>query len=553
MRARDLDLRELLHFEPSGGVITFGGERVLLFDAVALGLLRKELIDTLGVAGARGVLTRFGYAHGRRTAESLRDAYEWADETEWRRAGGRLHTLQGLVVVTGSQYHAAPDGNPDPFCEAVWEDSYEAEQHLLQQGQSPSAACWTLAGFATGFLSFSHGREIYCVEERCRARGDAVCRLVGRFRENWGPTLDAHLPFYQTGHLDVALTRLTRELRRVEQRLRKQTTSRAPSTDHIVRAFGVLPQSAPMRRVLDLAQRVAKVDSTVLITGESGTGKERLARFVHEESSRAAGPFIAVNCGAVPEGLLESELFGHARGAFTGATQDRVGLFEAANGGTLFLDEIGEISRAMQVKLLRALQEREIRRVGENKSRSVNARILAATNADLAVDVKASKFRQDLYYRLRVVELRVPPLRERREDVLLLARAFLSEGAKRAGRGPMTLVARAAKELARYQWPGNVRELENAIERATALAVGPGIDVEDLPEDVSGASPGSRVPDEMRALTDVERDHILAALAAAGGNRAVAAARLGIGQATLYRKLKQYENAGRRPRTRIRG
>ena len=189
-----------------------------------------------------------------------------------------------------------------------------------------------------------------------------------------------------------------------------------------------------MRQVVDLARRVAKVDSTVLITGESGSGKERIARLVHDESTRAAGPFIAVNCGAITETLLESELFGHARGAFTGATQDRPGLFEAANGGTLLLDEVGEVSPGMQVKLLRALQEREIRRVGENKSRRVDVRVVAATNRDLAHGVAGGAFRQDLYYRLKVVELHVPPLRERRDDILPLARVLLADAALRMKR-----------------------------------------------------------------------------------------------------------------------
>jgi transcriptional regulator with PAS, ATPase and Fis domain len=182
-----------------------------------------------------------------------------------------------------------------------------------------------------------------------------------------------------------------------------------------------------MRRIMGLAKTIAKVDSTVLITGESGTGKERVARFVHDNSARSGGPFVAVNCGAISETLLESELFGHARGAFTGATSDRAGLFEAANGGTLFLDEVGELSPAMQVKLLRVLQEREVRRVGENRNRPIDVRIVTATNKDLLIEVSAKRFREDLYYRLKVVELAVPPLRSRREDLLPLARLLLAE------------------------------------------------------------------------------------------------------------------------------
>jgi DNA-binding NtrC family response regulator len=280
------------------------------------------------------------------------------------------------------------------------------------------------------------------------------------------------------------------------------------------------------------------VDTTVLLTGESGVGKERVARFIHEHSTRAAGPFVAINCGAVPESLLESELFGHARGSFTGATQDRVGLFEAANGGTLLLDEIGEMPPAIQVKLLRALQEREIRRVGENHTRQVNARVLAATNRDLVAEIRAARFREDLYYRLRVVEITVPPLRQRREDVLSLARAFLDAAAKRTGRKVTGFTPAAAQRLLSYSWRGNVRELENAVERAVVLATRVRVDVEDLPQEVGLAAPEPVDPGEVRTLEEVERDYIRAVLRTVGGNRAQAAAKLGIGAATLYRKLK---------------
>jgi len=284
---------------------------------------------------------------------------------------------------------------------------------------------------------------------------------------------------------------------------------------------------------------VAKVDSTVLLTGESGAGKERLARLIHDESARTAGPFLAINCAAVPETLLESELFGHARGSFTGASQDRAGLFEAANGGTLFLDEIGDVPPAMQVKLLRVLQEREVRRVGENRSRPINVRVLAATNRDLLADVHGARFRQDLYYRLRVVEVVVPPLRERREDILPLARQFLASSAKRFGKKPPSLAPEAAHLLLRYPWPGNVRELENALERAVALARSDRIGVDDLPAEIGAPPAVAASTDDVRTLADVERDHIAAALRASGGNRAKAAEKLGIGTATLYRKLKE--------------
>ncbi len=544
MRAADLDLRELLQFEPKGGVIRFGGQRALLFDAVALGILRRELIESLGLAGARGVLTRFGYAHGWRTAETLKSEFPWDDEGEWKRAGGRLHTLQGLVVVEAPS--RAPASGPEPFAESIWHESYEAEQHLLQLGQADDVVCWTLSGFASGYLSFCNGREIYCIEDRCLGKGDAVCHIVGRLREDWGDAIVPHLPFYQKDCLSTALAHVTDELKRVEQRLRarkKELGRVVPALD----ASGIIAQSQAMQRVLDLARRVAKVDSTVLVTGESGVGKERIARFIHDDSTRRGGAFVAINCAAVPETLLESELFGHAKGAFTGASQDRPGLFEAANGGTLLLDEIGEVPAPMQVKLLRVLQEREVRRVGENKNRKVNVRVIAATNRDLVAEINAARFRQDLYYRLRVVELRVPPLRERREDILPLARLFLAEVGTRTGRKATGFTPRAANQLVRYGWPGNVRELENAVERAVVLSRASRIDEEDLPEEVGLALPGAYAPGDVRPLEEVEREYILAVVRANDGNKAQAAEQLKIGAATLYRKLKQYETIDSKP------
>jgi len=313
--------------------------------------------------------------------------------------------------------------------------------------------------------------------------------------------------------------------------------------------LGIVAKSPAMRKLMDLARRIAKVDSTVLITGESGSGKERIARLIHDQSTRSAGPFIAVNCGAISETLLESELFGHARGAFTGATQDRAGLFEAAGGGTLLLDEVGEVSPGMQVKLLRALQEREIRRVGENKTRPIDVRILAATNRDLVSGVAGGAFRQDLYYRLKVVELHVPALRERRDDVLPLARVLLSSAALRMKRKIAGLSPDAADQLLRCAWPGNVRELQNAMERAVALARRSSVELEDLPDEVRQAA--LLVPvatgGSARPLEQVEKEHILAALELNGGNQTHTAAQLRIGAATLYRKLKSYGLiAGRR-------
>ncbi|RMH44066.1 MAG: hypothetical protein D6689_03320 [Deltaproteobacteria bacterium] len=304
----------------------------------------------------------------------------------------------------------------------------------------------------------------------------------------------------------------------------------------------LVARSPAMRRLVELARRVAPTEATVLIAGESGTGKERLARFLHAASPRANGPFVAVDCGALPDSLLETELFGHTRGAFTGATADRHGLFRAASGGTLFLDEIGETSPAMQVRLLRALQERAVRPVGATHDVPVDVRVVAATHRNLAQMVADGTFRQDLYYRLRVVELELPPLRDRRDDLLPLARAFIARACRENHCGPCALSADVLDALLAYDWPGNVRELEHAIERAVVLAEGkPRIEVGDLPPEVRGdvraaaASAGDIVP-----LAEVERRHILATLDRLGGDRRATARALGISDNTLWRRLKQY-------------
>jgi DNA-binding NtrC family response regulator len=540
MRADDLDHKELLELDPEGGVIRFAGQRAILLDAVAMGLLRKYLVENFGLAAARTVLTQFGFAHGWRMAEALQAEFQWDNADEWRRAGNRINSLSGLFGLQTD--------NSDPLSKEGMTllASYEAEQHLIHFGRANAPMCWTICGLISGYLSRVEGREVFVLEDRCQGKGDAACHLHGRTREAWGDTHADELRFYDKHRLadclEVSIHRVTETLKAAERKLKEHQralTRVIPEEDGP--QHGIVAKSAAMRQVVDLARRVAKVDSTVLITGESGSGKERIAHLVHEESTRAAGPFIAVNCGAITETLLESELFGHARGAFTGATHDRPGLFESANGGTLLLDEVGEVSPGMQVKLLRAIQEREVRRVGENKSRKVDVRIIAATNRDLALGVKEGVFRQDLYYRLKVVELRVPPLRERRDDILPLARVLLAGSALWMKRKITGLMPSATDQLLRYNWPGNVRELENAMERAVALAPGNRVELADLPEEIRQACPVPVATEgTVRPLDEVEKAYILAALALNGGNQTRTAEQLQIGSATLYRKLKSY-------------
>jgi DNA-binding NtrC family response regulator len=304
-------------------------------------------------------------------------------------------------------------------------------------------------------------------------------------------------------------------------------------------------ESAPMRAVYDQIARVADSEASVLLCGESGTGKELAARALHRRSRRANGPFLAVNCAALPETLLESELFGHAKGAFTDARQARKGLFLQAEGGTLLLDEIGEIPPPLQPKLLRALEERRVRPVGGDHEVPFDVRLVAATNRDLQDAVKEGRFREDLFFRINVIQLELPPLRARGTDVLLLAQHFVDTFAQRSGKAVKGLSRAVAERLLSYHWPGNVRELRNAIEAAVALTRYEEIAVEDLPERIrayrsSHVLVESENPTELVALGEVERRYILHVLRSAGGNKTLAARILGVGRKTLYRKLAAY-------------
>lgn len=324
------------------------------------------------------------------------------------------------------------------------------------------------------------------------------------------------------------------DLKRENRLLREQVRARP--------GFGGLIGMSPrMERVYKMIEKVSQRDHPVLILGESGTGKELVARSIHFTGPRKNKPFVPVDCSALVSTLVESELFGYTKGAFTGAIQAKQGLIEAANGGTLFLDEIGEMSLEMQVKLLRVLQQREVKPVGATECRAINVRIVAATNRDLELAVKNSVFRQDLYFRLNVVQIKLPPLRERKSDIPLLVTAFL-EKLSDAADIPREMTEDAMRRLMAYDWPGNVRELENAIERAVALGSGPFVSVHDLPSNLHYPT-SERVPgrDEVMPLDELERRAILSTLRQTGGDKQAAARALGIGKTTLYRKLKQYQ------------
>ena len=332
--------------------------------------------------------------------------------------------------------------------------------------------------------------------------------------------------------VDAALA--ASEPQRAQARLRREVPL-APAR--------IVGASRLMRELFDLVDRAARSTSTILITGESGTGKELVARALHEASERR-GPFVPVNCAAIPADLIESELFGHTGGAFTGARQTRSGLFETANGGTLFLDEVGELPTAVQPKNLRALQEGAVRRVGADREREVDARLVAATNRNLDEEVREGRFREDLYWRLNVIHIRVPPLRDRPIDIPLLVDLFLTRACEAAGREPLDVAPDTLAILTGYAWPGNVRELENAVERAVALARGARLTPDDLPERVrttgEAAAIIARGQERRLTLRELEREYILETVRRMGGNKTRAAEMLGLDRKTLHRKLNEY-------------
>lgn len=348
---------------------------------------------------------------------------------------------------------------------------------------------------------------------------------------------------FRNDELIAILRRATEHRRlRVENQTLKQEIKRRD------RSSGGRPvgRSKSWLDVLQLAETVAPTDSTVLITGESGTGKEVIARYIHDLSGRADNSFLSINCGALPESLLESELFGHVKGSFTGAVKDKAGLFSAANSGTFFLDEIGETTASTQVKLLRVLQQREVIPVGATEAIAVDTRVLAATNRDLEEEIKRGAFRADLFYRLNVIALHLPPLRQRADDIPLLAESFLARAAQQRGGEARALTPDALDAMVAYSWPGNVRELENAMERAVILSTGSTIGVDALPERVTARRAEPLVSERAPitpTLEAIERAYIQWVLQNEGGNKSRAAEMLGIDPSTLYRKLARYGEA----------
>src|SRR5688572_30898527 len=542
-----LQLAELLDLRPDLGVIRLHEERVVILSAAAMGLLRKEMIDTFGRDIGRRLLMRFGYADGYHDAVNLRERFHWRNPLEGLGAGTILHTLEGIVRSEIVRLEHGEDGSFD--AEFAWHDSYEAEQHVHHYGQSDDPVCWSLVGYASGYTSACLGQEVYYRESKCVGQGAKRCTIIGRDAAAWGDDLEALRADFQGAslkdeidRLQIAVHRRAQHLAKRERQLDERERELDLMRDRINRhaeSRKFVVRSPAMQEVLEFAAQGAPLDTTVLVYGESGTGKEFVVRMIHEQSRRASGSFVSVNCAALTETLLESELFGHARGAFTGAVRDKPGLFEVASNGTLFLDEIGEVAPTIQAKLLRALQEREIRRVGAERTIKVNTRVVAATNRDLRAAVTAGTFREDLYFRLGAFIITIPPLRDRRDDIPALVQDFVRRAAHRMKKDVTTVSADAMTALMAYSWPGNVRELQHAMERAVILARGATVTVRELPPEIVQGRAGLRETETLD-LKETEQRLIRQALDKFKGNRKRAAEALNISPVTLWRKMKEY-------------
>ncbi len=547
------DLRSLVRFSSEDGLIWLDQNRMVLMHTASLSELRKELITSLGYEQARRVLTRMGYAAGVRDAElarkirghqSLKDAFV---------VGPQLHMLEGSVQVETVRLDMDID-NGEFDGEFIWHHSWEAEVHLSEFGHATDPICWMELGYASGYTTAFMGRFILFKEIECAATGTNHCRIVGRPAEAWSDA-DAYLPYFEE---DSVLGKLL-ELRDQVDALRSTLCKNRPITN-------LIGASAGFQNAISLITKAAATNVTVLLLGETGVGKERFARTLHELGARKDAPFVAINCAALPHDLIESELFGVEKGAYTGADTSRAGKFERADGGTLFLDEIGELPAAAQAKLLRALQEGEIERLGGDQVRKVNVRLVAATNVNLQEAVKDGRFRNDLYYRLNVYPVTIPPLRERASDIPLLVDALLKRFTAMHDKKLIGITDKALRALGDYAWPGNIRELENIIERGVILApqhdwielehlftspaqydqfpVGVGADgilSNKDPHKTNGLA--TLLSQSGRSLNDIEELMINHAVTQSGGNLAKAARALGLSRPQLSYRLKKRSNS----------
>ena len=451
------DLKGLIRFEEETGNIWLDQQRMILIHASAFGSMRAELIESFGEEYARGVLMRMGYAAAESDAQLAKRLRSDAPLEEMFCAGPQLHALEGVVSVEPVKLEI--DTNRQHFYgEFLWENSFETSEHLRLYDISEQAVCWNLLGYATGYTTALLGQTILFKEVDCVGKGDAKCRIIGKPVHEW----DDHeqmLSIFKPAPLAERLHSLEEEVEFLRNEFKENT-----------QPGRIIAESPAMKEVMYLLNKAAETDVTVLMLGETGVGKEVFSQAIHQMGKRSDKNFIAVNCAALPRDLVESELFGVEKGAYTGAEKSRPGRFERANGGTLFLDELGELGERAQAKLLRAIQTGEFERVGGTEKINVDVRLIAATNADLAKRVKDGRFRADLYYRLNIFPITIPPLKERKSDIPGLILKFINKHNQTYGRHVHSITDDTLQRFMSYDWPGNIRELENVLERGVILA-----------------------------------------------------------------------------------
>jgi len=551
------ELTEALHFALGDGRIWLNDQRMVLMQSQVLGRLRQEIIDAFGMEVAKGIFMRVGYMQGVRDAELIQKRFPNEDLTHALAAGPRVHTLEGFVKVVTKHFEFDVEKGTY-FGEFHWHDSSEAGEHIAHHGLASEPVCWMQTGYPSGYTSTLFGRPVIFREIECSGMGATRCYVVGQNAEEWG--VDAP----ERAYLGLAWPRLRH--RRRDTAAPRKVGSSSPSTEEAIGGGdAVVGVSASFLRARLMVEKVADTEATVLLVGESGVGKELFSQQLHRLSRRSAGPFVALNCAAIPDTLVESELFGVEKGAFTGAVASRPGYFERASGGTLFLDEIASLAYAAQGKLLRAIQERVIERVGGVKTAPVDVRVIAASNVDLLHEVRAGRFRQDLYFRLCVFPIAIPPLRDRRDDIPLLVDHFLRLFRERHRRDVVGLTRRAMDALLAYHFPGNIRELQNLIERGV-ISADPGcwIDIQHMftageasqsfqpsltPQGRLAVPFGAtdtraplpvKVPRSAEDLVTAEADLYRVALEQAAGNVSAAARSLGLSRAKLDYRLRKH-------------